>query len=86
MVNLKALAVGAALSLSLLSAGCGTTTEQRAASGALIGAAGGAAVTGRVGGAVAGGVVGAVAGAATTPHRCIERYRDGRCARWSDDG
>lgn len=84
MVNLRTLAVGAALSLSLLGAACGHTTEQRAASGALIGAAAGGAVTGRVGGAVAGGVVGAVAGAATTEHRCVERYRDGRCARWSD--
>ena len=84
MKNIRALMLGAALSLTTLSAACGTTTEQRAASGALIGAAGGAAVTGRVGGAVAGGVVGAVAGAATTPHRCIERYRNGRCARWSD--
>ena len=84
MVNLKTLAAGAALSLSLFSAGCGHTVEQRAASGALIGAAAGGVVTGRVGGAVAGGVVGAVAGAATTEHRCLERYRNGRCARWSD--
>ena len=84
MVNLKTLAIGAALSLSLLGAGCGHTTEQRAASGALIGAAGGAAVTGRVGGAVAGGVAGAVVGAATTPHRCIERNRYGHCVRYSD--
>ena len=86
MKPIRALMLGAALSLASLSAACGHTTEQRAASGALIGAAGGAAVTGRVGGAVAGGVVGAVAGAATTPHRCIDRNRYGRCVRWSDDG
>ncbi|WP_395646653.1 hypothetical protein [Terricaulis sp.] len=83
MMNVRTLALGAAMSLSLLGAACGTTTEQRAASGALIGAAGGAAVTGRTSGAIVGGVAGAAVGAATTPHReCVRYYRNGRCARW----
>ncbi len=48
-------------------AGCGYTPEQRAASGAALGAAGGsalgAAAGGGVGGAIAGGVLGAATGA-----------------------
>lgn len=83
MTRIKILAAGAAMALSLLGAGCGTTTEQRAASGALIGAGAGAALTGRTGGAIAGGVTGAVVGAATTPHRqCVRRNRAGDCTRW----
>jgi peptidoglycan hydrolase-like protein with peptidoglycan-binding domain len=59
-----------ALSLPLLLAACGDTTEDRAVSGAGIGAAGGAiigAVTGigPLGGALIGGAVGATAGAVT---------------------
>ena len=61
-----------ALSLPMLLAACGDTTEDRAVSGAGIGAAGGAiigAVTGigPVGGALIGGAVGATAGAVTDP-------------------
>jgi Putative peptidoglycan binding domain len=61
-----------ALGLPLLLAACGDTTEDRALSGAGIGAAGGAiigAVTGigPVGGALIGGAVGATAGAVTDP-------------------
>ena len=61
-----------ALGLPLLLAACGDTTEDRAVSGAGIGAAGGAiigAVTGigPVGGALIGGAVGATAGAVTDP-------------------
>jgi peptidoglycan hydrolase-like protein with peptidoglycan-binding domain len=60
----------AALGLPLVLAACGDTTEDRAVSGAGIGAAGGAiigAVTGigPVGGALIGGAVGATAGAVT---------------------
>jgi hypothetical protein len=52
--------------------GCGTTTEDRAISGGLLGAAGGAVVAGATGGsvgtgAVVGGVAGAVVGAVSDP-------------------
>ncbi|HYG26473.1 MAG TPA: YMGG-like glycine zipper-containing protein [Caulobacteraceae bacterium] len=50
-----------AASAALL-AGCGTTTEQRVASGALGGAAAGAVMNNDVRGAVVGGAVGAAAG------------------------
>jgi len=83
MKNIRTLMVGAAASMALLASACGTTTEQRAASGALIGAGAGAAVTGRTSGAVVGGVAGAVVGAATTPRRhCVRRNSYGRCTRW----
>lgn len=55
----KSLAVIAA-ALSMALAGCGTTTEQKAATGAI----GGAVVAGPVGAAV-GGAAGAVVGKAT---------------------
>lgn len=48
-------------------AACGTTTTQRAATGALGGAAVGGIVSGDVKGAAVGAAVGGVAGAATTP-------------------
>ncbi len=50
-----------AASAALLAA-CGTTTEQRVASGAIGGAAVGAAASGDVEGAVVGGAVGAAGG------------------------
>jgi osmotically inducible lipoprotein OsmB len=85
-MNLRALGLSAALSLSALTlAACGDTMEQRAASGALIGAGAGAVATGEVEGAVVGGVAGAVVGAATTDRRCVRRDRDGDCIRWEDD-
>lgn len=67
-IQLLALAVGLPLAL----AACGNTTEDRALSGAGIGAAGGAvigAVTGigPVGGALIGGAVGGTAGVLTDP-------------------
>jgi hypothetical protein len=52
------LGVGA-LGLGLLLAGCGDTTEQKAASGALGGAAAGAVIGGPVGAVVGAGVGGA---------------------------
>jgi osmotically inducible lipoprotein OsmB len=52
-----------------LAAGCGTTVEQRAASGAIGGAVVGQAVGRDTGSTVAGAAIGAVAGAATTPPR-----------------
>ncbi|MDP3801737.1 glycine zipper 2TM domain-containing protein [Brevundimonas sp.] len=61
------LAPAAAL-LTLLSA-CGTTMEQRAATGALGGAVVGQAIGGDTGSTVAGAAAGAVAGAVTTPPR-----------------
>jgi hypothetical protein len=76
----------AAISLSLLMivplAGCGTTREDRAVNGALLGAGAGAVVgglaTGRAGGALAGGALGAAAGAIigaeTAPKRRCVRY------------
>lgn len=54
--------------LTLLAA-CGSTMEQRAATGAIGGAVVGQAVGGNTGSTVAGAAVGAVAGAATTPRR-----------------
>lgn len=58
--------VPAAAVLTLLAA-CGTTMEQRAATGALGGAAVGQAVGGDTESTVAGAAIGAVAGAATRP-------------------
>jgi osmotically inducible lipoprotein OsmB len=58
--------VPVAAALTLLAA-CGSTMEQRAATGALGGAVVGQAVGGNTGATVAGAAVGAVAGAATTP-------------------
>lgn len=52
--------------LALLAA-CGTTMEQRAATGAIGGAVVGQAVGGNTGSTVAGAAIGAVAGAATKP-------------------
>lgn len=52
-----------------LLAACGTTMEQRAATGAIGGAVAGQAIGGDTGSTVAGAAVGAVAGAATTPDR-----------------
>ena len=63
MKTLIKLAPAAAV-LSLLAA-CGTTMEQRAATGAIGGAVVGQAVGGNPGATVAGAAVGAVAGAAT---------------------
>jgi len=54
--------------LTLLSA-CGTTMEQRAATGAIGGAVVGQAIGGNTGSTVAGAAAGAVAGAVTTPRR-----------------
>lgn len=77
-----------ALALAGLVAGCAGTTEsqQRAGTGALLGAAGGALVGQAIGkdtkatliGAAAGGALGAVAGSATTPNRAPQQclYRD----------
>jgi len=58
----------ATAALSLLAA-CGSTMEQRAATGAIAGAAAGQAIGGDTGSTVAGAAVGAVAGAATKPDR-----------------
>lgn len=87
MRNIRTLGLGAAMSLSVLAlAACGNTVEERAASGALIGAGAGAVATGEVEGAVVGGVAGAVVGAATADERrCLRRDRRGRCTRWDDD-
>lgn len=56
------------IGLTALLAACGTTTEQRAATGSG-GAVAGQAIGGNTGATVAGGVIGAVAGAATTPKK-----------------
>jgi len=50
-----------------LLAACGSTMEQRAATGAIGGAVVGQAVGGNTGATVAGAVIGAGAGAVTTP-------------------
>jgi hypothetical protein len=87
MKDLHNLGLGALMSLSVLAlAACGDTMEQRAASGALIGAGAGAVASGEVSGAVVGGVAGAAVGAATTPdRRCVRRDRDGDCVDWEPD-
>jgi len=50
-------------------AACGTTMEQRAATGAIGGAVAGQVIGGDTGATVAGAAIGAAAGAATTPRR-----------------
>ena len=57
------------IGLTALLAACGTTTEQRAATGALGGAVAGQAIGGNTGATVAGAAIGAVAGAVTTPKK-----------------
>ena len=52
-----------------LLAACGTTMEQRAATGAIGGAVAGQVIGGDTGATVAGAAIGAAAGAATTPRR-----------------
>ena len=52
-----------------LLAACGTTMEQRAATGAIGGAVAGQVIGGDTGSTVAGAAIGGVAGAATTPRR-----------------
>lgn len=51
----------------MLVAACGSTMEQRAATGAIGGAVAGQVVGGDTGSTVAGAAIGAAAGAATTP-------------------
>ena len=67
----KTIACGAVLASAVALSACGTTTEDRAASGALLGAGAGAAVgslSGDAGtGAVIGGLAGGAAGALTDP-------------------
>ncbi len=50
-------------------AACGTTTSERAATGAIGGAVAGGVIGGDLTGAAVGGAVGAGVGAATTPSR-----------------
>ena len=52
-----------------LLAACGTTTEQRAATGAIGGAVAGQAIGGNTGATVAGAAIGAIGGAVTTPKK-----------------
>ncbi|MBV9548922.1 MAG: hypothetical protein JO256_04540 [Alphaproteobacteria bacterium] len=63
--------LGFAAAAALALAGCGTSTGDRLASGALLGAAGGAVIGGLAGnagaGAAIGAATGAVVGAATDP-------------------
>jgi hypothetical protein len=79
---MKRLIISMFAAVSLLAAAGCTTTEQRAGTGAVVGAGTGAliaAATGSSGrgvatGALIGGAAGALIGAATTPGMC--RYRD----------
>lgn len=57
-------AVGALLALPLLLSGCGTTPQERVATGAVIGAAGGALAGAVVGMPAAGAALGAATGGA----------------------
>ena len=52
-----------------LLAACGTTMEQRAATGAIGGAVAGQVIGGNTGSTVAGAAIGGVAGAVTAPRR-----------------
>ena len=61
--------VAPALVLAGALAACGTTMEQRAATGAIGGAVAGQVIGGDTGSTVAGAAIGGVAGAATTPRR-----------------
>lgn len=65
MKTIVKIAPVAAMALAL--AACGSTMEQRAATGALGGAVAGQVIGGNTGSTVAGAAIGAVAGAATTP-------------------
>jgi|SRR5579864_2704007 len=71
VTNLKNLAASTAVIAALALSACGTTTEDRAVSGGLLGAGAGAVVgslTGNAGaGAVIGGLGGAAVGALTDP-------------------
>ncbi len=62
---LRSLAMVAALTGALTLAGCGTTTSDRALSGAGIGAAGGAIIGAMTGSAATGALIGAAAGGLT---------------------
>jgi osmotically inducible lipoprotein OsmB len=70
---LKSIAAGAALLTAVALGACGTTPEDRAVSGGLLGAGAGAAIgslSGNAGtGALIGGAAGAVTGAVTDPCR-----------------
>ena len=59
----------APLAAAGLLAACGTTTSERAATGAIGGAVAGGVIGGDLTGAAVGGAVGAGIGAATTPSR-----------------
>ena len=56
-----------AIGVLALLAACGSTMEQRAATGAIGGAVAGQVIGGDTGSTVAGAAIGGVAGAATTP-------------------
>jgi hypothetical protein len=70
-MTLRNIALGAALAATMGLAACGTTTADRAGSGALLGAGAGAAIgslSGNAGtGAIIGGLAGGAAGALTDP-------------------
>ena len=63
----KFLMLAPAAVIAMALSACGTTTTERAATGALGGAAVGAVVSGDAKGALAGAAIGGIAGAATTP-------------------
>ncbi len=66
---MKTLLKLAPLAAAGLLAACGTTTSERAATGAIGGAVAGGVIGGDLTGAAVGGAVGAGVGAATTPSR-----------------
>ncbi|MBI1328961.1 MAG: hypothetical protein GC166_03545 [Alphaproteobacteria bacterium] len=57
--------IGSAMACTILVAGCGTTTNDRALSGGLLGGAAGLAIGSVTGSAGKGALIGAIAGAAT---------------------
>ena len=64
-----------------LTAACGTTTTERASTGAIGGAIAGGVLGGDLAGAAVGGVAGAAIGAATTDNHDRNYCRDHPCSR-----
>ena len=75
------LATLAPLALVLGLAACGTTTTERASTGAIGGAVAGGLIGGDLAGAAVGGVAGAAIGAATTDRRDRVDCRDRPCSK-----
>lgn len=78
---MRSLVKFAPLALVLGLAACGTTTTERASTGAIGGAIAGAVLGGDLAGAAVGGAAGAAIGAATTDRRGRDYCRYNPCER-----